>query len=84
MNSACSSRFWKCYLALPVKIRELADKNYQLWAAHPRHPSLQYKRLQDGLWSVRVGIHYRALAYVDGEEVVWVWIGHHSEYDKLI
>jgi hypothetical protein len=36
------------------------------------------------LWSVRVGIHYRATAVEDDQAVVWFWIGHHSEYDRLI
>ena len=36
------------------------------------------------MWSVRVGIHYRPLAVEDGEEIVWFWIRHHSEYDLLI
>lgn len=84
MNSWCSARFWKCYDALPDEIRDLADKNYRLWQSNPRHPSLHYKPLHEGLWSVRVGAHYRALAHVDGEEVTWIWIGHHSEYDHLI
>jgi hypothetical protein len=84
VKSTCSSRFWKCYQALPGEIRELADKNYQLWRDNLRRHSLQYKMLCEGLWSVRVGAHYRALAHLDGDEVMWVWIGHHSEYDHLI
>jgi hypothetical protein len=28
--------------------------------ADPRHPSLQLKRIEE-LWSVRVGLHYRAI-----------------------
>ena len=84
MNSVCTERFWKCYHVLPVEARELADKNYRLWVESPRHPSLRFKPLHGDLWSVRVGLHYRALAHVRGEEVVWVWIGHHAEYDRLI
>jgi hypothetical protein len=26
----------------------------------------------------------RALAEVEGQQVTWIWIGHHSEYDRLI
>jgi len=84
VRSTCTKRFWSCYQELPAGVRELADKNYRLWCDNPRHPSLQFKLLRDDLWSVRVGSHYRALAHVDGEEVMWVWIGHHSEYDRLI
>jgi hypothetical protein len=49
----------------------------------PRHPSLHLKKV-GALWSVRVGLHYRALAVEDGSELVWVWFGPHAEYDQLL
>jgi len=55
-----SSDFWEAYQKLPAEIRALADKNYELLKANPRHPSLQLKRIEE-LWSVRVGQHYRAV-----------------------
>ena len=27
---------------------------------------------------------YHALAVVDGDTVIWFWIGPHNEYDRLI
>lgn len=36
------------------------------------------------LWSARVGISYRALAIEDDEGYIWVWIGLHDEYERLI
>jgi hypothetical protein len=49
----------------------------------PQHPSLHFKKL-GRFWSVRVGIRYRALAtQVDGD-MLWFWIGSHSDYDALI
>jgi hypothetical protein len=33
---------------------------------------------------VRIGIHYRALAVEEGNDVVWFWIGTHAEYDLLL
>ncbi|KAF1083057.1 MAG: hypothetical protein GQF41_0824 [Candidatus Rifleibacterium amylolyticum] len=36
------------------------------------------------LWSVRVGIRYRALAVEVADGLLWFWIGSHSDYDKLI
>ena len=35
-------------------------------------------------WTIRVGIHYRAIAVEDGQEMAWFWIGHHAEYDKIL
>jgi hypothetical protein len=55
-----------------------------LWLANPRHSSLRFKQLEGKVWSIRVGNHYRALAEVEGNEVTWIWIGHHSTYDQLI
>ena len=75
--------FWKCYEALPKHIRELADKNYALIKQNPWHPSLHLKRVSQ-YWSVRVGIHYRAVGVEIEEGILWFWIGIHTEYDKLI
>jgi hypothetical protein len=65
-------------------VQELARKNYELWQRDPRHPSLRYKLLKGRIWSIRIGQHYRAVAEVEGSQVTWLWIGHHSEYDNLI
>jgi hypothetical protein len=78
-----SPQFWKCYQQLPPEVRELADKNYQLLKADPKHPSLHFKKI-GSLWSVRVGAHYRALGLDQPESVVWFWIGSHADYDKLL
>jgi hypothetical protein len=58
MNHYTSSDFWTLYWKLPVEIRNLADKNFELLKANPYHFSLQLKRIGE-LWSVRVGQHYR-------------------------
>jgi hypothetical protein len=31
-----------------------------------------------------VGIGYRAVGVVDGDTVIWFWIGSHADYDKLL
>jgi hypothetical protein len=78
-----SPQFWQHYRQLLSNIRTLADKNFQLLKADPKHPSLHFKKI-DRLWSVRVGAHYRALGLDRPEGVVWFWIGSHAEYDKLL
>ncbi|MGH9196237.1 MAG: hypothetical protein ACRD1T_10910 [Acidimicrobiia bacterium] len=40
-----------------------------------------FARLKD---DPRVGISYRALAVEADDDLVWFWIGNHSEYEKLI
>ncbi len=78
--------FWRCYRQLSEKVQSLADKNHQLLLADPQHPSLQLKKVGTAkqLWSVRVGIHHRALGLDKPEGIVWFWVGPHSEYDKLL
>jgi hypothetical protein len=83
MNHRATPRFWACYRGLPEEVRRLADRDYALLRSDPRHPSLHFKKIGN-FWSVRVGLHYRALAVEHGQDVVWVWIGTHAEYDRLI
>ena len=35
-------------------------------------------------WSVRVGLHYRALGVSAPDGIVWFWLGSHTEYERLI
>jgi len=78
-----SPQFWRLYRQLSPVVRALADKNFQLLKAHPKHPSLHFKKI-GRLWSVRVGAHYRALGLDKPEGIVWFWIGSHADYDKLL
>lgn len=82
MNHRASRRFWACYHALPVEVRQLADHCYVLLRQDSHHPSLHFKKVGQ-YWSVRVGLHYRALAVESGADLAWFWIGTHAEYDRL-
>ena len=78
-----TQRFWRCYQSLPGEVRELADKSFELLKGNPRHPSLQFKKVGE-LWSARVGQAHRAPAVEDGEDFIWVWVGTHDEYEKML
>ena len=84
MNHLANSKFWYCYRRLPKAVRQLADKNFSLLRNNPSHPSLRLKKVRGELWSVRVGLHYRALAIEQPDGLYWFWIGPHDEYDALI
>ena len=75
--------FWRAYRELPQKIRELADDAYEKLNRNPSYPSLHLKPV-GRYWSARVGKHYRALAARDGDVFIWVWIGNHDDYERLI
>lgn len=83
MTHFASRAFWEAYGKLPEQVRELADKNYALLNENPRHPSLQLKKV-GRFWSARVGARYRALAIETDGDLVWFWIGSHSDYDTLV
>ncbi|HWF14043.1 MAG TPA: hypothetical protein VG272_09940 [Candidatus Acidoferrales bacterium] len=78
-----TSRFWNSFGLLPENIQEIARKNFSLLKNDPSHPSLHFKKVGK-LWSARVGTHHRALAVPDRADFLWVWIGTHDEYMRLI
>ena len=85
MKHTASKRFWRCFEGLPTEVQILAKKNFALLKADAAHPSLQFKLLGGGkMYSVRVGLYYRALGLPRVEGVHWFWVGTHGEYDKLV
>ena len=78
--------FWSLYHGLPADVRRAADRQFAPLKVNSTHPSLHFKKIGD-LWSVRVGLHYRALGIdAPGKEegVLWFWVGPHAQYDRLI
>jgi hypothetical protein len=86
MQSQATKDFWKLYRQLPKAVRKSAKRAYILWRVNPLHAGLHFKRLQtkEALYSIRVGLHHRALGLADGDAIVWFWIGIHSDYDNLV
>ena len=86
MKSTTTSQFWKLYYALPERVQRQADRAYELWRGGPHAHSLYFKRVgkQDPIYSVRIGRGYRALGLLEGNEILWFWIGSHDEYIRLL
>ena len=86
MNSSVTKGFRTQLDALPTDVREQADRAYSLWRLDPYHPSLQFKQVsrREPIYSVRVGIGYRALGLREGDHIDWFWIGTHSQYDDFL
>lgn len=78
-----TDRFWKCFEKLPADIQDLAEDNFELLKNDPKHPSLHFKKVSK-FWSARIGLNYRALAFEDGEDFIWVWVGTHDEYMRML
>jgi len=86
VNSRTSQRFRSSFERLPPKVQARARAAYRLFREFPFHPSLRLKQVHPTLpiYSVRVGVSYRALGVREGDDLVWFWIGSHSDYDHLV
>ena len=79
-----SQEFWTYYHNLPREIQQRADKNFALLKQDPKHPSLNFKKVGQTRWSVRISRNYRALAREEDGVLIWFWIGKHDEYMRRI
>jgi hypothetical protein len=71
---------------LPEQIQDLAREAYRQFKQDPSYPSLRFKKVHPILpiYSARISKYYRAVGQLDGDTVIWFWIGSHAEYDKLL
>ncbi len=83
MKHFATPQFWEHYEKLPSSVRDLADKNFELLKADPKHPSLRLKKV-GRYWSARVGRKYRSVAVETSDGLTWFWIGRHDNYDKVL
>ena len=86
MKSSVTREFRQQLARLPAAVREQAARAYALWRSTPYHNSLQFKRVsqRQPIYSVRIGIGYRAPGLREGDHIYWFWIGPHAEYDELL
>ena len=63
-------------------------KQFGLLRVNPQHGSVQFKKINmvasQELWSARVNLQYRALAYKRSDGYTCFWIGEHRAYEMLI
>ncbi len=78
-----TDRFWALFEHLPDSVQKTAKKNFELLKTDSFHPSLHFKKTGK-FWSIRAGVNFRALAVEDGPDFIWVWIGTHDEYERII
>ena len=85
MKSKVTREFRKRFERLPPDIQKQARAAYRLWKVDPYYPGLQFKRIdsQEPVYSVRIGLHYRAVGTKIGDTILWNFIGSHAEYDQL-
>jgi len=86
VNSRTTERFRRAFDQLPEHIQQRARLAYRLFRENPHHPSLRFKRVHPTrpIFSLRVGLAYRALGVREGGDMVWFWVGSHADYDQLV
>jgi hypothetical protein len=86
IESRTTRSFRAAFAALPEEIQAQARRTYRIFRANPAHPGLRFKKVDplENVYSVRVGLGYRALGVMEGSLVTWFWIGSHADYDRLV
>ena len=53
---------------------------------NPYYPNLHFECIdrQASIYSVRIGLHYRAVGVREGDTMVWFFIGSHEDYNHLL
>ena len=85
MRSRTNKQFRDLLESLPESVQRQAQDAYRLLCENPFHPGLNFKSVgqrDPNHWSVRVGIHYRAIGIRDGDDILWTWIDSPAEYDR--
>lgn len=86
IESRVTRSFQTAFAALPKEVQDQARRAYRLFRNNPAHPSLRFKKVEkvENVYSVRIGLGYRALGVLDGSTVTWFWIGSHEDYDRIV
>ena len=86
MKSHTTERFRQALEDLPQRIQRSARRAYRSFLRDPSHPALQLKKVHATLpiFSARVALGYRALGTLQGDTMVWFWVGSHAEFDRVV
>ncbi|MGH2634264.1 MAG: hypothetical protein ACRDG3_12700 [Tepidiformaceae bacterium] len=86
MNSRATERFWQLFEELPGEVRTQARNAFKQFEDDPFHPGLKFKNVttRRPSWSVRITRDYRAPGIRDGDQITWIWVGSHADYDHEI
>jgi len=83
MRHFASPAFWEAVRQASRKRPRTRRQELRAAQGKPAASVITFKKV-GRLWSVRVGLQYRALAAEVGVDLVWLWFGSHRDYDRLI
>jgi hypothetical protein len=86
MKSVTTLQFRKLLEKLPKNTQNKAPNAYLVWQRNPSYPSINFKKIHDSepIFSVRIGLGYRALGVLEDDTMIWFWIGSHEAYNSKI
>lgn len=86
MKSRTTAQFRKAFADLPEQVQKQTREAYRQFKQDPRHPSLRFKKVHPELpiYSARISKSYRVIGQLEGDTVIWFWVGSHTKYDMLL
>jgi hypothetical protein len=86
VKSRTTTEFRELFASLPKQVQEQTRTAYRQFKDDPSYPSLRFKKVHPELpiYSARINKGYRAVGQLDGDTVIWFWVGSHAEYSKLL
>ncbi|XWK85800.1 MAG: hypothetical protein U7127_16395 [Phormidium sp.] len=86
MKSRTTEQFRRAFANLPKQVQQKTREAYRQFKQDPNYPSLRFKKVHPELpiYSARIDKNYRAVGQLEGDTVIWFWVGSHAEYDKLL
>ena len=86
MKSETTEKFRLLFAAASSERQARIRNAYRQWKENPAHPSLRFKKIHRRLpiYSARVDLDWRAVGILEGDTLVWFWVGPHSLYEALL
>ncbi len=86
MKSCTTIQFRQTFAKLPEQVQQQTRAAYRQFKENPGHPLLRFKIVHQKLpiYYARISKNYRAVGQLDGDLIIWFWVGSHTEYEKLL
>ncbi|PSB11291.1 hypothetical protein C7B76_23425 [filamentous cyanobacterium CCP2] len=86
MKSRTTAEFRELFANLPKQVQDQTRAAYRQFKRDPSYPSLRFKKVHPTIpiYSARISRNYRAVGQLEGDTVIWFWVGSHAEYDRLL
>ncbi len=86
MKSRTTKQFRIAFEKLPAQVKQQARTTYRQFKDNPAHPSLRFKKVHQTLpiYLARISKNYRAVGQLNGDTIIWFWLGSHTDYEKLL